>query len=264
MTDSAYSDEWQMKWYELEDKSWWYKYRKWIFLFLARRYLKKEDDLCDIGGSNGYYTIYFQKRGYRVSLLEPTKQACTNAKNRGVLRVINSSLEEYSDSISNFLLLDVLEHIEDDRSFLKMIGERANESCRGIISVPAYNILWSKSDEDDGHFRRYKKNTLIKVIEESGFRVMYINYIFGFLWLPIFVKRHLPYIICRNGKTSRTRMSEDVETRREFVIDGILNRVVWNLLRNEYKRIVRGNKLPFGSSIICVIEKENLNNGIVA
>ena len=45
-----------------------------------------------------------------------------------------------------------------------------------LITVPAYQWLWSEHDTLHHHVRRYSKKTLKEKLNVSGFRVKYISY----------------------------------------------------------------------------------------
>lgn len=100
------------------------------------------------------------------------------------------SLESIEPPIASpaslILLMDVIEHIEDDRGFLKGLRRRAyiGADTRFLITVPAFQSLFSSHDAFLGHYRRYSNRTLRKVVEESGFTVIDIGYFFGSL-LPL-------------------------------------------------------------------------------
>ena len=71
-----------------------------------------------------------------------------------------------------------MEHIEDDRSFLKALKAKIGEKGRVYLTVPAYSGLWSQEDGRAGHYRRYSLGQICKLLEESGFRVEYSSYFF--------------------------------------------------------------------------------------
>lgn len=91
-----------------------------------------------------------------------------------------------SKPASLVLLMDVIEHIEDDTGFLTGLGARPyiDRETRLLITVPAYQSLFSSHDAFLGHYRRYSNGSLRRLIERSGFKVLDIGYFFGSL-LPV-------------------------------------------------------------------------------
>jgi len=76
---------------------------------------------------------------------------------------------------------EVLEHIEDDRVFLRKVNDLLKNRGQLILSVPARQKYWSKDDEIVGHFRRYEKQELYgKLIEADFKQIKIIAYGFPF------------------------------------------------------------------------------------
>jgi 2-polyprenyl-3-methyl-5-hydroxy-6-metoxy-1,4-benzoquinol methylase len=83
------------------------------------------------------------------------------------------------------LLLDVLEHVEDDSSFLKeTVKNHLSPGGQVLITVPAIPALFSSHDRFLGHQRRYRRNKLLSLVEASGLECLYNGYLFSSL-LPI-------------------------------------------------------------------------------
>ncbi len=86
---------------------------------------------------------------------------------------------------SNFtvlLLLDVLEHIENPRSFLDAILNKYENIRMLVITVPARKEIWSEYDEFYGHQTRYDLEMSAGLIKASGFRIVQIGYFFNGLY----------------------------------------------------------------------------------
>jgi len=74
---------------------------------------------------------------------------------------------------------EVLEHIKDDKALLKELITYSNKYV--LISVPAKQKLFDASDEAVGHFRRYEKKNLIKMLESQGLQILeFSNYGYPF------------------------------------------------------------------------------------
>ncbi|QWV95139.1 class I SAM-dependent methyltransferase [Geomonas oryzisoli] len=83
------------------------------------------------------------------------------------------------------LLLDVLEHIEEDAPFLKNVVHRYLAS-KGLVlvTVPAFQGLFSCHDTFLGHYRRYSLPQLLHLVEGAGLKVRRSGYLFSTLLLP--------------------------------------------------------------------------------
>ena len=91
-----------------------------------------------------------------------------------------------TDKADIVLLLDVIEHIADDISFLKSL--RANpvitDNTLFVITVPAFQALFCSRDRFLGHKRRYNNRQLKNSIEQAGLREISSGYFF-FSLLPL-------------------------------------------------------------------------------
>lgn len=81
-------------------------------------------------------------------------------------------------------LLDVLEHQEDDREFLRDLASKMPPGALLLLTVPAMPSLWSEWDVALGHYRRYRKQTLETAIDGLPFELEEASYIFPEL-LPL-------------------------------------------------------------------------------
>lgn len=83
------------------------------------------------------------------------------------------------------LLLDVVEHVDDDIGFLKgLVEKRLTKGGRVLITVPAFNSFFSNHDVFLGHRRRYNLNELTALARKAGLTVKSSGYLFSSLLLP--------------------------------------------------------------------------------
>lgn len=83
------------------------------------------------------------------------------------------------------LLLDVLEHIKDDKGFLSSLLTESfvNHKTLFVITVPAFQTMFSSHDEFLNHFRRYSNKTLLNTINKAGLSAVDYGYFFYSLFL---------------------------------------------------------------------------------
>lgn len=77
------------------------------------------------------------------------------------------------------LLMDVLEHVDDDVGLLKDYASKVPSGARFLISVPAFQFLWSGHDVFLEHKRRYRLNQMEGVVRQAGLTVKDGAYYFG-------------------------------------------------------------------------------------
>lgn len=144
--------------------------------FFAAELLKKRSDIKVIGVDTAYSAEEIRLK--------------KNEMNQANFELF-SSLEEASGFLGNHatdlvLLLDVVEHIKDDVSFLSNLGmhECIDQETKVLITVPAYQHLFTEHDVFLQHYRRYNLKNLKKVIIASGFSPIDSGYFFLSL-LPV-------------------------------------------------------------------------------
>ena len=99
-----------------------------------------------------------------------------------------------------FLLMDVLEHIQDDRGALRSVLEHCRSGGYLFVTVPAMEWLWSGHDVYLGHKRRYSVKSLGELIKsESRLEIIGIHYYYASI-LPFAV----PLRLMRRGQKDRT------------------------------------------------------------
>ncbi len=83
------------------------------------------------------------------------------------------------------LLLDVLEHVENDRAFLtSLVQESLRPGGWLLFTVPAWQPLFSRHDTWLHHFRRYAPAQARTVLQEAGLNVVQSGGLFHSLLLP--------------------------------------------------------------------------------
>jgi len=232
---------------EVEEDSFWFEHRnKCVFKVME---IYPCGWLLDIGGGNGLIASQLLKKGIETILLEPGISGVLNAKARGVKHIIHGPFHRTlvnPNTISSVGLFDVLEHIEDDESFVKEIYNCLESGGRLYLTVPAFNILWSNSDKEVGHYRRYSLKELIYLLSKNGFKIEYASYIFWFL--PIFIFLFRKVFTFKETLRKKKRNTEHVKNR-------YLRYLVLLALRIEVKLISIKKSVLIGSSCLIVATK---------
>jgi SAM-dependent methyltransferase len=87
------------------------------------------------------------------------------------------------------LLMDVLEHVDDDVALVRELATSARPRTRFIVSVPAFSWLWSKHDEFLEHRRRYTLNGLLRVLSTAGLAPVSGFYMFAAVFPAVAAQR---------------------------------------------------------------------------
>lgn len=260
LVDTAYSYDEEQELLNVEDGSWWYIYRAKVIHGLCKQYFDKSKEVIDIGGGNGYTTYELQKQDWDVTLLEPSPFACKNAKRRGLKEVYCGTIDKKcinDSSIEQAMLLDVLEHVEDDLDFLNTIYDKIEEGGTFLLTVPAYQHLWCSEDDIARHYRRYSLTQLENLILKTNFNIVYKNYFMSFLYFPLLVIRvWLEKLKLRKRAEQQSKKEREEMMNNQFLTPkGIIGGVLKLLETIEKRRLLKNKKVRFGTSIIVILEK---------
>jgi SAM-dependent methyltransferase len=82
---------------------------------------------------------------------------------------VTLTMEEPDGRFDLVLMLDVVEHVEDDVSFVRhIVDDRLQPGGRVVVSVPAYQALFTDHDRALSHFRRYSPAQCRAVLDHAG------------------------------------------------------------------------------------------------
>lgn len=98
---------------------------------------------------------------------------------------INLTTTRPDEKFDLVLLLDVLEHIENDVEYLKeIVTEVVPSGGIVVISLPAWKKLFGRHDVQMNHFRRYQPADALRLVLHSGLEIESHGGLFHFLLLP--------------------------------------------------------------------------------
>ncbi len=241
---------------QIEEDSFWFKHRNDCIIHLVKKYSPNRI-FFDIGGGNGFVSQGLERAGIKTVLVEPGREGTENAKKRGLKFIIRSTLEDANfkkSSIPTLGLFDVLEHIKEEKDFLKKIHAYIEDNGLLYLTVPSYNLLWSKEDTMGGHYRRYTRKELHSKLREAGFETIYSTYIFSILPIPIYLFRTVPSKLGFSPNAIEYENHKKVhKAPKSNLISGLMNKV-WAY---ELNNINKNKSINFGGSCLLVARKVN-------
>jgi hypothetical protein len=241
--------------FEIEEDSFWFKHRNKCIIEAFKKN-SKNNLFFDIGGGNGYVSKGLQEAGIDCVLVEPGVSGCLNAQKRDLKNIVCSTLGDANfreSSISNIGVFDVVEHIEDDNLFLKMIHNYLLPEGLVFITVPAFQLLWSHDDVTAGHFRRYTIAGMEEKLKNNGFSIVYSTYFFSLLPIPIILFRKIPNLF--TFKKNKAKPNEKY-TNEHTMKDGIFAKISDYIFQKEISKIKKGVRISQGSSCLIIARKE--------
>lgn len=249
----SYPDKGNADCLQVEDNSFWFKHRNKCISTLVSRYAA-DKTFWDIGGGNGFVSKGLQNSGISTILVEPGELGAQTAYERGVKNVICATFESAgikNSTIESAGLFDVIEHIEDDESLLISLNKVMASGAYVFITVPAYQMLWSKDDDYAGHFRRYTTSRLNNTLIKAGFEPVFNTYFFSLLVIPVFLFRTLPGKL---GLGKRPDSKEKITS--DHNAEGFVSKLLSKVWDWELKRIIAGKRIRFGGSCLAVARKK--------
>lgn len=161
------------------------------------------------------------------------RERFANTDNVTVQR-IDASKDPLGSGYDSIVMMNVLEHIEDDHGTVQSLRDALAPGGHLVIYVPAFMALYSAFDAEIGHFRRYRKRELCNIVDEAGLRAVdarYVNSVGAVGW----------FVVCRLLK----RPSSDQLTISTF------DRVIVPPVRAIESHV----RPPFGLSLLVVAQR---------
>jgi Methyltransferase domain len=155
----------------------WELARSKFFVRLVRRFAPASRDvrLLDVGAGDAWFSAQLVDTlpaGSRITCWDVNyseKDLSLYARHSSSLTL---TAEQPDDKYGGILMLDVVEHVEDDIGFVSRIVEsRLERDGWVLVSVPAYQSLFTSHDNAVKHFRRYSPRQAAAVLEAAGLRV---------------------------------------------------------------------------------------------
>lgn len=159
--------------------------------------------ILEVGCGTGDFLQFLCSKNLELSGSDYSNVYLDKAKERNLpVKLFKADLLDdkfwlpYENKFDSVIVSEVIEHIQNDSKALYTIFRILKPSGILILTVPAFNFLFSKHDEKIGHFRRYTKKSTSNIVESTGFSIEKIRYwnILGFFgWLINFklLNKHL-------------------------------------------------------------------------
>lgn len=238
--------------YQLEEQHWWHQAKRRLILQGLRwcedhrghLFSPKKERLLDIGCGTGKNLESFAVKLSTFGV-DMSAEALAFCRKRGFKELQQSdgtTLPYPNDNFTVATALDVVEHTDDDQ----LLTEAYRVIRPGgylIVTVPAFQFLWSKWDEVLHHKRRYTKKSLAKVTHQVGFTVLKISYAYSFLVLPVLIIRSIKQFFVKDEYQSDFKLSHPVINAIMKVVTAFEQKLIWWL------------GLPFGTSVVMIAQK---------
>lgn len=235
------------EWFELADPNhFWIQWRFQVLRRLVGKCLKPESKILEIGCGNGLVMWQMEK------ILNVVPDGCDlNVQALEAMMPVSGKVYQYDIFDLNpelgghfdiVMMLDVLEHIDDDRIFLQTAMKYLKPGGLMVVGVPAHPQLFSKYDRLVGHIRRYEREELMKLFHVTGLQDTEVCF-WGFSMLPMLWLRKIYLGIIADHKVIKSGFKPP---------NTIFNRLMLALMHTEMGFL---RCMPSGISLMAVGRK---------
>jgi SAM-dependent methyltransferase len=145
--------------------------------------------MLDVGAGSGIFSRQLLEAGVcrRATCVDPAyaeerEESCPG----GTLSFVREVGEPDQSLV---LMMDVLEHVDDDVALLREYSRNLPADGCVLITVPAFSFLWSGHDEFLEHRRRYTRGMVKRMVEAAGLEVVRSRYFYGLLFPAVAAMR---------------------------------------------------------------------------
>jgi len=230
-----------------EESHWWFKSRRKIIKAFIKKSFKNEEkkiNILDFGAGSGtnvkmlnqFGNVYVYEKNKKIS--DFLKEKFKFSKNIKVIEEIDN--KDFYDLI---VAADVIEHIENEKLIIDQLTNSLKRRGKLLLTVPAYQFLFSNKDVALHHYRRYTKPSLNKLFKED-YKIVKSSYFNFFLFIPLCFSILIMKLL-------KIQFIDSVERKPIFFI----NKILYTIFVSEHIFLNFIN-FPFGISIITFCEKK--------
>jgi SAM-dependent methyltransferase len=227
----------------LYQNHWWWRAREAILL---RRLADVIDHarparILDVGCGAGLFFDALERFGH-VEGIESDAALVEQSgpwRDRIVVGELDDSFRP-EGSFDAILMLDVLEHVSNPERMLSSARRILAPGGRIVITVPAFECLWTSHDDLNHHLRRYTPRRLCDTVREAGLATESVGYLFQSLVIPkLFVRA--------------AEAMKGGPPRVPRVPSPAINTVLRKWFQTE---LLVSKWLPFGTSLIAIVRSD--------
>jgi len=229
--------------FEEENTHWWHTAKR----KMIGAYLPKGPGRILVLGVGGGLLCHELSRDFDVVAVDISDIACRHVKDtyglNAIVCDIGQGLPFHGEIFDVVIIADVLEHIQDDKKVLSEIRRCLTKGGILLLTVPAYQHMWSYWDERLHHCRRYEYKALKSLIGSENFQIRKITFFNALIYPAAFIKRKL--IKTKEDEVSDFKISQG---------GGIVNRLIGFYYAAE-RAWTHIGPIPFGLSLFVCAQK---------
>jgi 2-polyprenyl-3-methyl-5-hydroxy-6-metoxy-1,4-benzoquinol methylase len=223
---------------QLYEKHWWFRMREFWIVQTLRQHQPPEGwtSILDVGCGDGLFFDQLAKFG-QVEGVE-TSREIVNPSSPHFQRIHIGPFDESFQPAKQYslvLLLDVLEHIPEPLEALRKCMSLLKTGGTLLLTVPAFNVVWTNHDVINDHMTRYRKSTLFPLLRQAGFTTEDSAYWFHWTF-PVKLAERLVERVLRLSPSNPS------------IPSSVINRALCSLCSLE-RTILGPLRLPFGTTL---------------
>jgi hypothetical protein len=188
-------------------KHWYYQSKAWALQKLVE--CTHAQNILDIGSGSGFFSKYLLENTSieQAMCVDIGYEKDWDDYHAGKPMHFRKNIRTSKADL--VLMMDVLEHVDNDSTFLRSYVDLSPFGTYFLITVPAFQFMWSGHDEFLGHKRRYTINQLESVVIASGLKIKSKNYYFGLVFpLALITRLTQKYIF--QGRAPITQLDSHI------------------------------------------------------
>jgi SAM-dependent methyltransferase len=136
-------------------------------------------NILDVGAGSGFFSRYLlaNTSAHTACCVDISYPQDSDDQEEGKPIAFRKSIAQSNADL--VLLMDVLEHVKDDVGLLSSYVDKVPSGTRFLISVPAFEFLWSDHDVFLEHERRYRLEQVEQVAKSAGLKIEKAGYYFA-------------------------------------------------------------------------------------
>jgi 2-polyprenyl-3-methyl-5-hydroxy-6-metoxy-1,4-benzoquinol methylase len=177
-------DDYGESYRELYQRHWWWRSREAFILDVlrSRRPAQGWKRILDVGCGDGLFFGQLARFG-EVEGVEPVETLVSKSgPHYSCIHVVPFDADFQPGKLySLILMLDVLEHLADPVGALRHAMELLEPAGIVLVTVPAFNFLWTNHDVINAHVTRYTRASFRKLARQAGMEIEMGRYFFNWL-----------------------------------------------------------------------------------
>jgi SAM-dependent methyltransferase len=239
-----------------EDKHWWFASRTRALLTILERHTRRRDLLIlDVGSGAGNMYHHLSRYGDVIGVENHPAPVKVGQERGYDIRLGEGDNLNFEEATFDLVTaLDVVEHNEEDVAMLQEMHRVLKPGGLVLISVPAFQGLWSFNDDINDHKRRYTAGDLEGKLRRAGFSPLASTYN-NFLVFPLAAA----VIFANKRKQPPTELKSHYFDEDAYQVDmqpthPVVNAVLTGVGIAE-QGLLRVTSLPVGTGLISIARK---------